>query len=101
MLASFPASMLNQKPSDLGILNRFKLDPSRSSAPLCKRFAFVTGNDGGSHPGNSMLTKTPHLFDDATQVTAGDSRWQGKTSPDYGRLSARSAAARPPPSCGR
>ena len=24
----------------------------------------------------SMLTKTPHLFDDATQVTAGDSRWQ-------------------------
>jgi hypothetical protein len=33
MLASFPASMLNQKPSDLGILNRFKLDPSRSSRP--------------------------------------------------------------------
>ena len=31
MLASFPASMLNQKPSDLGILNRLKLDPSRSS----------------------------------------------------------------------
>ena len=30
-----------------------------------------------------MLTKTPHLFDDATRVTAGDSRWQGKTSPDY------------------
>jgi acyl-CoA thioesterase len=30
-----------------------------------------------------MLTKTPHLFDDATQVTAGDSRWQGKTSADY------------------
>jgi hypothetical protein len=30
-----------------------------------------------------MLTKTPHLFDDATQVIAGDSCWQGKTSPDY------------------
>src|SRR5205809_3515666 len=30
-----------------------------------------------------MLTKTPHLFDDATRVTAGDSCWQGKTSPDY------------------
>jgi len=30
--------------------------------------------------GNLMLTKAPHLFDDATQVTAGDSRWQGKTS---------------------
>jgi acyl-CoA thioesterase len=30
-----------------------------------------------------MLTKTPHLFDDATAVTAGDSRWQGRTSDDY------------------
>jgi hypothetical protein len=31
MLASFPASMLNQKRPDLGILYRFNLDPSRSS----------------------------------------------------------------------
>ena len=30
-----------------------------------------------------MLTKVPHLFDDATRVTAGDSRWQGRTSEDY------------------
>jgi acyl-CoA thioesterase len=30
-----------------------------------------------------MLTKAPHLFDDATRVTAGDSRWQGQTSQDY------------------
>src|SRR5215472_17964883 len=30
-----------------------------------------------------MLTKPRHLFDDATAVTAGDSRWQGRTSPDY------------------
>src|SRR5580704_17529528 len=30
-----------------------------------------------------MLTKTAHLFDEATRVTAGDSRWQGQTSPDY------------------
>jgi acyl-CoA thioesterase len=30
-----------------------------------------------------MLTKTSHLFDDATKITAGDSRWQGNTSPDY------------------
>jgi len=29
-----------------------------------------------------MLTKTPHLFDDATRITAGDSRWQGWTSDD-------------------
>src|SRR6266446_8977503 len=30
-----------------------------------------------------MLTKSEHPFDDATRVTAGDSRWQGRTSPDY------------------
>jgi len=30
-----------------------------------------------------MLTKAPHLFDNATQVTAGDSCWQGKTSENY------------------
>jgi acyl-CoA thioesterase len=30
-----------------------------------------------------MLTRTQHLFDDATRVTAGDSCWQGQTSPDY------------------
>src|ERR1700739_1060218 len=34
MLASFPVSMLKQKPSDLGILNRFKLVPSRGLARL-------------------------------------------------------------------
>jgi acyl-CoA thioesterase len=30
-----------------------------------------------------MLTKTPHLFDEATRVSAGDSCWQGRTSEDY------------------
>jgi acyl-CoA thioesterase len=30
-----------------------------------------------------MLTTTPHLFDDATRVAAGDSRWSGHTSEDY------------------
>jgi acyl-CoA thioesterase len=30
-----------------------------------------------------MLAKTEHLFDDATRVTAADSRWQGRTSEDY------------------
>jgi acyl-CoA thioesterase len=30
-----------------------------------------------------MLTTPQHLFDDATRVAAGDSRWQGRTSPDY------------------
>jgi acyl-CoA thioesterase len=29
------------------------------------------------------LTKPRHLFDEATRVTAGDSRWQGQTSEDY------------------
>jgi acyl-CoA thioesterase len=31
----------------------------------------------------NMLTRTQHLFDEATRVTAGDSRWQGQTSEDY------------------
>ena len=30
-----------------------------------------------------MLARTQHLFDDATRVTPGDSRWQGRTSDDY------------------
>jgi acyl-CoA thioesterase len=30
-----------------------------------------------------MLANTTHLFDVATKVTAGDSRWQGHTSDDY------------------
>src|SRR5437868_10955499 len=30
-----------------------------------------------------MLAKADHLFDDSTRVTAGDSRWTGKTSEDY------------------
>ena len=30
-----------------------------------------------------MRAKAPHLFDEATRVTAGDSRWQGHTSDDY------------------
>lgn len=32
MLASNPASMVNQNPTDLGIQNRFNLSPSRSRA---------------------------------------------------------------------
>jgi acyl-CoA thioesterase len=30
-----------------------------------------------------MLDSTRHLFDEATHITAGDSRWQGRTSEDY------------------
>jgi hypothetical protein len=30
-----------------------------------------------------MHAKLPHIFDEATRVTAGDSRWQGHTSDDY------------------
>ncbi|MDB5608796.1 MAG: acyl-CoA thioesterase [Bradyrhizobium sp.] len=30
-----------------------------------------------------MLAVTKHLFDDATEVTVGDSCWQGRTSDDY------------------
>ena len=30
-----------------------------------------------------MLTKTQHVFDDATRITAGDSSWQGNAGEDY------------------
>src|SRR5215210_3228785 len=30
-----------------------------------------------------MLARTEHLFDEATRVSPGDSRWQGQTSDDY------------------
>ena len=30
-----------------------------------------------------MLSEAAHLFDDATQITAGDASWQGRTSEDY------------------
>ena len=36
MLASFPASMVNQKLTDLGIPNRFKLNSSRFRATLAE-----------------------------------------------------------------
>ena len=49
MLASFPASMLNQKPSDLGIPNRFKLDPSRSREEMeALAFIAIRRSDAGS-----------------------------------------------------
>jgi hypothetical protein len=51
MLASFPASMLNQNTPDLGILNRLKLDPSRSSSllknPETENFGILAGRCGG------------------------------------------------------
>ncbi|MGH6704929.1 MAG: acyl-CoA thioesterase [Bradyrhizobium sp.] len=30
-----------------------------------------------------MLTKAPHVFDDATKIIAGDSSWQGRAGEDY------------------
>ena len=44
MLASFPASMVNQKPTDLGIPNRFKLNSSRfrvAAFPLLTHFSTI------------------------------------------------------------
>ncbi len=49
---------------------------SRECAPDDKFSEAMTENA-------KMLTRTQHLFDDATRVTAGDSRWQGQTSEDY------------------
>jgi hypothetical protein len=44
MLASFPASMVNQKPTDLGIPNRFKLKSSRFRA--AKTTAAIAAQNG-------------------------------------------------------
>src|ERR1700742_858247 len=33
--------------------------------------------------GDPMLTRASHVFDDATQITAGDSSWQGRAGEDY------------------
>src|SRR3984957_8820790 len=47
--------------------------------------AYAPRNDGRRSnyvPRTLMLTKAPHLFDDATRVSAGDSCWQGQTSED-------------------
>jgi hypothetical protein len=49
MLASFPVSMLNQKPSDLGIPNRFKLDPSRSRVSAAKNEAIAVISRSRKH----------------------------------------------------
>ena len=47
MLASCPASMVNQKQADLGIPNRFNLTPSRFSSLLknleMERFVILSG----------------------------------------------------------
>src|SRR6202034_3024652 len=48
--------------------------------------AYAPRNDGDAFLRGirtAMLTKAPLLFDDATRVTAGDSRWQGQISQDY------------------
>jgi acyl-CoA thioesterase len=44
----------------------------------CAKFRSVSQDEE-----NLMLTRTQHLFDDVTRVTAGDSVWQGRTSDDY------------------
>ena len=53
MLASFPASMVNQKSTDLGIPNRFSLNSSRFSWQLTQRLQYhVTlqhHQPGGAH----------------------------------------------------
>src|ERR1017187_3098669 len=56
-------------------------DATKQSIPalaLLDRFASLAMTES-----TEMLTKTQHLFDDATRVTPGDSRWSGRTSDDY------------------
>src|ERR1700722_17156432 len=63
-----------------------RLDCFVGYAPLRKRSAFVAGNDERHSiiiSRTLMHARPPHLFDEATRVTAGDSCWQGRTSDDY------------------
>src|SRR6202167_965094 len=55
-------------------------NPARSARRPAERHCEPTGRNDGS---TEMLTTAPHLFDEATRVTAGDSCWQGRTSEDY------------------
>src|SRR6516165_5856632 len=65
MLASFPASMVNQNRSDLGILNRFNLTPSRSSeasantSPPSQKHEILLGEEEIS----DISLATFHVFD--------------------------------------
>jgi hypothetical protein len=54
MLASFPANMLNQNKSDLGILNRFNLDPFRSSGNDVLYFSIHVAHQ-------SLISTTPAI----------------------------------------
>ena len=56
---------------------------AKSQSVIARSHGYTCSLSIASLANGLMLTKTPHLFDDATQVTAGDSRWQGKTSEDY------------------
>jgi hypothetical protein len=61
MLASFPASMVNQNRSDLGILNRFNLTPSRSRAADRREHIEQNAVDGLEHPAGELVAdRTGH-----------------------------------------
>src|SRR5437899_9863516 len=63
MLASFPASMLNQNTPDLGILNRLKLDPSRSRlAPIANGATFPDSNPVQGHRADTGRASGPELL---------------------------------------
>jgi hypothetical protein len=59
MLASLPASMLNQNHSDLGIPNRFKLDPSRSSASAARLTFTMAPQELVAKPSHQFFNSAP------------------------------------------
>jgi hypothetical protein len=70
--------MLNQKPSDSGILNRFKLDPSRFSAaakPEIVPSLFVMNSRGATLQGDTLVligvTPSSIIFADRPVRAAG------------------------------
>src|SRR5258708_14312714 len=97
MLASFPASMLNQKPSDLGILNRFKLDPSRSRhTPRCGRLPCQGPCLGSIRAGNLLSQSQLRLMLADLEIRslqasgwagyasiAAEVKWSSAKNPDF------------------
>jgi hypothetical protein len=88
MLASIPASMVNQKSADLGIPNRFTVKSSRFSAPfpkfasrLAAKLAGISNSPHWSAPVRHAVSRrhTAATFDRGTAVTA-----QAKSAPPIG-----------------
>ena len=70
MLASSPASTLNQSPTDLGIPNRFTLKSSRFSEEGSRPFSYMQTRTGKVVTVNSFWRLPERLYDDPDELAA-------------------------------